>query len=464
MPKKNFIWILAVVAASLVTVWVTRTGSPQPGRNRRSELDGVEDTYRLIKNHYYGSVEPRRLRCGAVSGMVSELDQFSTYVCPEKLGVFSSRIAGMDRGLGLQLEELGGRIRVVGPVVNSPAHKAGIVAGDVVLAIDGKLLAGVGLAEVRKMLEGEVGTRATVTIQRDDGRQKVFKLTREEFPIETLEGLYRDSFGQWVYIIFPRKHLAYVRVKEFVHDTGRQLREVLRRLGGLRGLVLDLRGNPGGALAAAAETCNVFLRQGVIATSVSRDRPPKAYLAEADGTLPDVPIVVLINGQTASAAEIVAGALKLHDRAVLVGTRTRGKGLVQTMFRLPDGLGQVNLTTSQLLIGEDESITRTPGSDRWGVDPHDGQEVVLPVELRERLDRLRVRAAVLPAPRSTQATTRQAAAGGRGHPVLGEFMQLDRQLVRAVELLSRTERYARVLKRAADQRAAATRPTESPDE
>ena len=448
MPKRNLIWIVAIIAATLVTLWVTRRRPPQAGRREPGEFDPVSQTYRLIQDEYYRPIDAPELRQGAVNGMVSVLDEHSTYISPEKLRVFQDRMRGIERGLGLRLAAADGNISVERSLANSPAHKAGIIPGDIILAIDGEEIAAKDIQEVEEMLKGELGTTVELAILRTKPPPKKFSLTRSEFALESIEGLYRDSDGRWVYLIEGQRGLGYVRIKEFVDDTCVELQEILRELGSLSALVLDLRDNPGGKLPVAAETGNLFLREGVIVTSLGRSGDAKRYTARSDGTLsPEFPMVVLIDHETASAAEIVCGALRLHSRAVLVGTRTRGKGRIQSMLGLPDDLGQINLTTSELLIGTDRPIMREPNSDTWGVDPHADQEVVIPPADRERLRSLRARAGGLLAPANDSPASVSAAARRTRKALATELVSLDAQLSHAVELLTHPEEVTKILAR-----------------
>jgi len=453
MPKRNLIWIVAIVAAGVVTVWVTRQYRPQVGHTEPGEFMPVLDTYRLIRERYCGPIDGDDLRRGAVGGMVSKLDEFSTYIPPGHVKAFARRMNGVGQGLGLRLESVQGVIRVIGPLVNSPAHRAGIISGDVIVAIDGQHVEGLALEQVEEMLRGQSGRKVEIIIERGKGRRRSISLTLGEFPLESVVGLYRDAGGRWVYLIEPQDALAYVRIKEFVPHTARRLRDILRRLGAVRGLILDLRDNPGGILTAAAEVANLFLREGVIATSVAPGRPPRRYEAHSDGTITEIPVVVLVDARTASAAEIVAGALRLHDRAVIVGTRTRGKGCVQSMLHLPNRLGQINLTTSELLIGTSEKIMRRPGSDLWGVDPHPGQEVTVSARRQEELRRLWIRAEVLMPAKSNRPTTTAASPAARDRPIYGEFKALDAALLRGLDLLAHPDQINKIFLRAAQQRA-----------
>lgn len=178
--------------------------------------------------------------------MVSILDEYSTYIPPEKLHAFQSRMLGMERGLGLRVAIAEGAVRVIGSLINSPAREVGIVPGDTILTVDGNRIAEMPLREVEEILKGELGTSVVLAVERLDGSRRTFTLTRSEFPLESVEGLYRDFRGQWVYFVDSDRALAYVRIREFVNDTGGQLKKTLQQLVDLRGLVLDLRDNPGG--------------------------------------------------------------------------------------------------------------------------------------------------------------------------------------------------------------------------
>jgi len=454
MPKRNLIWIVAIIAATVVTAWVTRHNPPPLGESNQTEFRSVGRTYRLIKDRYYRQPEEDRIRQGAVKGMVDALDEFSTYVPPGDVVAFKRRIMGIERGLGLRVKIAGGQVLLVGWLAGSPAGRAGFAAGDRIMSIDGRSVAGLSLEGVRKLLDGKVGSRAVLEILRAGKKAKSITLTRQEFPVETVTGLYRDRTGKWVYLIDEADGLAYLRIKEFVRKTPEQFQQAFRQLGQVNGLIVDLRGNPGGLLPGAVEVADMFLHDGLIVTVFGRDSKPQRHLARADRTYPDIPMVVLLNAKTASAAEIVAGALRVGRRAVLVGTRTRGKGCVQSMFPLPDELGQINLTTSEFTFGPSGSITRRGEADAWGIDPH--EQITLPPAQQRRLVQLRGLVELI-APR--RPTTRPAAetAPASQSPIVREMLELDLQLARAIELLKTPEKIEALLEEAPRQtRAAAT--------
>ena len=440
MPKRNIVWILAILAAAAVTLWVARK-DPRATDPQRQQFDPVIWTYRHIQDNYYRRVADSDLRRAAVRGMVEALDEFSSYVEPGQAEMIDRRIMGRRRGVGLRVEMVDGRVQVIGPLLGSPAHRSGIFAPERILAIDDVDLGNLTLAQVNDLLSGPLGTEVQLLIETPHAENRSVTLARSEFSLETVQGLSRDVKGRWIWMIEKTGRIAYVRIKEFVPDTGQSFQRAVRALKAPGGLVLDLRDNPGGLLAAAVEVANLFLRQGKIVTITPRSGKGQTYTASADGTFPQtLPVVVLINAKTASAAEIVAGALSQRGRAVLVGTRSRGKGCVQTIYHLPGKLGSVNLTTSEYILAAGQRITRTPGSDIWGIDPH-LQVTHLP-HLQEKLCELWRRAEVVPAP--AKGTDRAGSA--KSLKVRHEqLLALDEQLTAALDLMKHPEVMGQIL-------------------
>ena len=453
MSKHNLIWITAIIAASLVTLMVTRRNTVPISSPDAGEFAPVAETYELISATYHEPLDGNSLRRGAVNGMVSSLDEFSSYIAAERLDAFTGRVAGMSCGLGLRIAGAEGGFGVIGTLVNSPAHHGGISAGEIIVAIDGQSTLDMSLEDARAALDGPKGSPIKLTFARGLQAPETVTLTSSEFRLETIQGLYRDRAGRWVYFLDANETIACVRINEFVTDTAANLGGIIHSLGDVRGLVLDLRDNPGGRFSPALEVCDLFLAGGVVVSSVSRGEVIETHTARPNGTLPRFPVVVLTNARTASAAEIVAGALKFHDRAVILGTRTRGKGAVQSMFPLSGDLGMVNITTSQLLIGGTDSITRSPGSDLWGVDPHPGREVILSPAVTGQLEELRYRTEAMALAKSPSPAT--APTGGEtGDAPPAKLMELDRQLASAMELLNDAKSIRLILDQAAAAKAA----------
>jgi carboxyl-terminal processing protease len=448
MPKRNLIWIAAILAAGLVTILVTRNPQQPADDTDVARLRPLMEAYDLIRQNYVRPVDADILLRGSITGMIGRLDEYSSYVAPGKVEDFEQRMLGTQRGLGLELEISGAQVRVIGPLPGSPAYQAGIGAGDIIASVSGKDLSGLPLAQVQHMLEGPVGTTMDLGIYRD-GVARHVSVTTGEFPVESVEGLYRGPDGNWVCSLDDAPGLYYIRIREFVDGTPGQLGHLFGRLGDVRGLVLDLRANPGGMLPSGVGVSNLLIPAGPIVTVVERQGVSRRYQAGDDGKLPACPLVVLVDAGTASAAEIVAGSLKFNGRAVVVGTRTRGKGCVQSMFKLKGDMGQVNLTTSEFLIGDGEPISRRPGCDSWGIDPHE-QVIIMPSQIAA-LARLRQEAQVLAdrANPPTDPATREASTMAQ------RLLRADCQLARAVELLKKPAEMNEILKRAQSERASA---------
>jgi len=450
------------VAAAAVTMWVI----PREPRPQRSADDGrfrgLIEALHSVKEQYYVPVDDEQLLQGAISGMVGSLDEFSSYIPADKAGAFARRMAGWQKGLGLRVDLLDGRAVIVGVLHDSPAHREGFLPGDRIVRIDGASAGELHLEDI----EARLNTRdeddtVELMVLPAGGGPRIVALTPAEFHVESVTGLYRDRNGQWIWMLDRRDFstssgqsgLAYVRIREFVNDTAKRLQAALQGVPNLHGLVLDLRDNPGGKGNVAIQVADTFLSNGPLVTMVDRTGRTERHEAHDRGTLPDIPVVVLIDAKTASGAEIVAGALYHRHRAVLVGTRTRGKGCVQSMFVLADGLGQVNLTTSQFVFSSGRSIIRLPGSDRWGIDPH--EQVKIDATVHRALRRLRWQCEV---PGGMTSTTLPATRKSPRPPrAVRELLRLDRQLAHSVGLLAEPLRMQAILKRAAAEALAAAK-------
>lgn len=465
MPKRNLIIIGALMAAAAVILWLTRdrpTVVLVPGSDA-GRLGGVAHAQDLIRENYYrvGDRDPcaltpasapsdLRLTRWMVEGMIHGLgDPFSRYVPPEDVQDFDSLMSGRIGGVGVKFEVVADEVRVIGCLPRSPAHKAGLLPGDVLLTADGEALPGRKPSEIRRMLDGKAGTQVSLSFRRGEQIEKL-DLPRQELTVESVEGLHRDASGQWVCHLPTGDKLGYVRIKEFLSDTPERVQAALRSAEPMEGLALDLRDNPGGKFEAALAVADLFLKQGPICTVFGRTGPPQRYATRDKTQCPEYPVVVLVNAHSASGAEIVAGALSVNGRAVVVGTRTRGKGCMQRAFKLDADLGQISLTTSEYFVGDDQPVSRRPGSDTWGVDPH--VEVTLAESLQEELARMRLELELAPWPRPvTTSTSLPATASAYG----SQLVLRDRQLFRAIDLLQDPAQMKDLLQRAADERQAA---------
>jgi carboxyl-terminal processing protease len=445
MTKRNLIWAGVLLAVAVILLLARTPPRPTtPADSLDTRFRALGETYRLIQDKGYRPSADAELVRGAVGGMAASADEHSSYIPPDMAESFRRRVEGTDRGVGLTIDQGAGQTRVHQVLAGSPAASADLASGDIILTIDGQ-----AAAEVERRLNtGPLGSTVRLEVKRGGEDVREVTLERREFPVESVVGLLRDE-GRWSYLVRPDPAIAYIRVREFVRDTAEGVQAAVRQLEAPRGLVLDLRDNPGGQFPVAVEVADLFLREGPIVTLLDKSGRRDPYTARAEGSYPeDLRLVVLINGQTASAAEIVAGALGFNHRAVLVGTRTRGKGDIQSMFRLPEGLGEMNLTTAEFLLGDGRPIDRRSDRPRWGVDPD--VEVALSAIDGWWLSQLRVQ---LEAPRvgGGGSTTRGARARGRpaarSSPLAAAaaILELDSQLRTAVELLEAPERFDAIL-------------------
>ena len=369
-----------VLGAALVEAWprVAAAWNFWPDRELARASSRVREVMRLVHEHHVdqGAAAYDRLAREALHGMVESLDAHSEFLEKDSRAGFEEDLSGEFGGIGIQVETRQNRIVVIAPVAGGPGERAGIQRGDEILSIDGRTAGPGALDGVVGRLRGPPGTRVLVGLVRPATRENLsLTLTRELIRIESVRGARLIAGG-----------VGYVQVTDFTDHTGAQFRRALEDLlaRGARSLVIDLRNNPGGVLEAAVEVAEPFFRKGELVVYTqgrsARDRanPPAA----AEGEPLALPMAVLVNAGSASAAEIVAGALKDTGRAVVVGERTFGKGSVQTVFPLDGGEG-VRLTTAHYF---------TPGGDtihERGVTPH--VEVVMTPEEDAMLARQRAR-------------------------------------------------------------------------
>lgn len=313
-----------------------------------AELRMFADVFDRIKQAYVEPVDDRELLEDAIRGMLTGLDPHSAYLEPEAFESLQIHTSGEFGGLGIEVGLEDGFIKVIAPIDDTPAQRAGVKAGDLIMRLDDTPVQGMDLSEAIDLMRGEVGTPIRLTIMRDGRDQPLeLEIVRDVIKVRSVRHeLLEPGYG-------------YLRVSQFQSHTGEDLVEAIAEMqqnGALKGLVLDLRNNPGGVLQAAVAVSDAFLDEGTIV--YTEGRLPNSELrfnASADTAAPDTPLVVLINGGSASASEIVAGALQDHQRALVMGTDSFGKGSVQTV--LP--LGQeraIKLTTARYFTPSGRSI------------------------------------------------------------------------------------------------------------
>jgi carboxyl-terminal processing protease len=345
---------LAVVAAfaaglSLSHVAAAPKKAPAPPYK---PLDVFAEVLAAVENNYVEEVPEESLVYGAIDGLVSKLDPHSIFMRPDVYKAMHDEAIGEFDGLGLEVTVEGDVLVVVTPVADSPAERAGLHPGDKILSIDGESTRDMTLGEALQRMRGAPGTRVVLEIMRD-GFQAPLKLTlvRDRVRMQSVEWRPLDA----------ERRLVYVRVKAFQDRTDRAIRKALddarAAFGGeIAGLALDLRNNPGGLLQQAVRVSDLWLTQGVIVSIEGRSKTNvEIERAHEKDTEPGYPIVILVNKGTASASEIVAGALQDHGRAVLLGTQTFGKGSVQSIIELEDGSG-LKLTVARYFTPKHRSI------------------------------------------------------------------------------------------------------------
>lgn len=339
------------------------------------------------------------------NGSMAQLDEFSAIIWPDEKARFDRMTQGEFFGVGVQIQfdKESQAIKVVTPLEGTPAHRAGVHAGDVITKINGESAIGLSTNQAVDLITGPRGTKVNLTMDRN-GTDIEFDLVRDKIPVSSVKGWKRTGAQEddWDWFIDPKQKIGYVRLTGFQEDTTDGLRRAIKSMEeqGLAGLVLDLRFNPGGLLNQAHSVANTFIEKGTIVSTTSGER----LRAQPDMQLVhDLPIAVLVNEGSASASEIVSGAMKHYAddhqiRAIIIGTRTFGKGSVQNVLRLTDDdSAALKLTTQYYKVPTDDGagyiLHRRPGATSWGVDAHVRVEM-LPERIVEAL-RIRQDADVL---------------------------------------------------------------------
>ncbi|MBD0281525.1 MAG: S41 family peptidase [Thermoleophilaceae bacterium] len=380
---------LCVLLALLVGIWLGgHPGSlPGPVRDAFVEEDRAlrAEVVETIKENFYKPVDEERLDDASLKGMVESLDdQYSHYLTPEEAQQFQESVSGEFEGVGMNVEEDRRGLKVLRVFDGSPARKAGIREGDLILAVNGRSIAGVNSEVATGRIKGPSGTtvRLRVLTPGDDrSRTVTVERARIEVPVATGRIVERDGrrFGVVELLSFSSGAHGFLR---------REVKEVLDR--GAEGMVLDLRGNGGGLLSEAVLVSSLFVEDGEIVSVRGRARPKRVEDAEGDAIDEDVPVVVLVDGGSASASEIVTGALRDRGRATVVGTRTFGKGLVQEVEQLSNG-GVLDLTVANYYLPSGKTIGRDGLAPqvRARDDARTNRDEALPVALDVLLDERR---------------------------------------------------------------------------
>ena len=349
-------WVTSVALAFLLGVLFSGgRGVEGVGASPKESYEGLEtftNIMSIIQKNYVEEVPTKKLVEGAINGMLTNLDPHSAYLTPDLYKELQVDTKGSFGGLGIEITNRNGVLTVVAPIEDTPAYRAGIKAGDVILKIDGEFTKDLTLIEAVKKMRGPKDTKVHLTLKRE-GRTELIELNlmREIIKIQSVKSKTLE------------KGYGYLRLTQFQEraddDLERALKQLDKDAGGLHGVVLDLRNNPGGLLTQAVRIADLFLDSGLIVYTDGRlDNQRQKYFAHKAGTWTDFPMVVLVNGGSASASEIVAGALQDHKRALVLGTTTFGKGSVQTILPLDDS-SALRLTTARYYTPSGRSIQAT---------------------------------------------------------------------------------------------------------
>ena len=314
------------------------------------ELRTFTEIFAKIKNDYVEPIDDRKLLQNAIKGMLSGLDPHSAYLVPDDYKDLQAGTSGEFGGLGIEVSMEDGFVKVVSPIDDTPAERAGVKAGDLIIRLNDTPVKGMTLADAVKLMRGKPGTDITITVVRAGTDKPLeFTITRDVIQVASVRSRTLET------------GYGYVRVSQFQARTGENLRESVNKLkdengGSLKGLVLDLRNNPGGVLSAAVSVSDAFLESGIIVYTEGRlDDARLKFSAKSNDIIDKAPLVVLVNGGSASASEIVAGALQDHHRAIIMGGKTFGKGSVQTILPMENG-SALKLTTARYFTPSGRSI------------------------------------------------------------------------------------------------------------
>jgi len=351
MRNFKIVSVILLVFLLGITIGLSRSHKASARSNNiYEELKVFTDVLGLLQKEYVEETKSNELMYGAIKGMLETLDPHSAFMPPNMYKEMQEETKGRFEGLGIEITIKEGILMVVSPIEDTPAFKAGIMAGDQILKIDGDSTKNLTLMDSVKRLRGPKGTQVTITIMREGfTKPREFTLTRDVIPVRSV----RHELLE--------KQYGYIRLSQFQEKTEGELDKALKALeeeskGSMKGLVLDLRNNPGGLLDQAVKVADRFIESGLIVSMEGRREDQKMkFFAHSQGTIARYPLIVLVNGGSASASEIVAGAIQDHGRGILVGTQTFGKGSVQTIFPLKDGSG-LRLTTARYFTPNGRSI------------------------------------------------------------------------------------------------------------
>lgn len=399
MPRRN---LYVIVFAALVAAFCYSRAA----RNRYS--DTFAQAMNFVTRDYVDEVEPRVLFEGALKGMMDQLDPYSGYTSPQEYAQFKEQMGGEFPGIGvmIELDETSNQLKVLVPLPGSPAAEAGLLPGDVITAINGEATADLPLRDAIGRIKGPAGSKVKLSILHPGAAEDVaVEVPRAKIAIETVLGDARREDGSWIFHLLAEPRIGLIRLDSFGERTADDFRHALeslrRQTPPAEALILDLRGNEGGLLQSAVEVCDMLIDEGAIVSTRGRGGVEKyVYEAKAGTQLdPAIPLVVLIDRYSASAAEIVAACLQDHRRAAVIGERTWGKGTVQNVVDLEGGKSAIRLTIATYWRPSGKDIHKrrnAKDTDDWGVRPDEGMSIPLSKSVYEQMVRSRRKRDVVP--------------------------------------------------------------------
>jgi carboxyl-terminal processing protease len=415
--------------------------SPE-NESKQSNKDNDYELFKLlvdsidqVQQNYVQKLERREIIEAAIHGVMEKLDPYSSYIGPDDIEQLRTTVESEFGGIGIHVTLDNGELKILSPIYGTPAYKAGLLAGDRIVEINGKSTDNLTLDEATRRLKGKEGTTLTLTVIHPGGENKEqVTITRRRIHVETVLGGHRKPDGNWDFMLDPKLRIGYIRQTAFSRDTSGELQRALEQLhsAGMRGLILDLRFNPGGLLNTAIEVSDLFVSEGTIVSTKGRNMPDRSWAAHKAGTFEGFPMAVLINRFSASASEIVAACLQDHKRAVIMGERTWGKGSVQSVIELEDGKSALKLTTAAYLRPSGKNINRYPDDKKqteWGVSPDQGFE--LKIRDKEMVELIQDRRL-----RDVLRTNNTEKTPANNNPTQKEKPFVDRQFQMAVKYLA----------------------------
>ncbi len=385
--RSRMAWVVAPIVGAFACGWLSAPAlGAKSGQSPHAAIEQLAKVLVQVENRYVDPVDRDRLLLGAIKGMVAELDPHSEYFPPKEYGEFTSETTGKFGGVGIEVDGRHEYLTVITPIEGGPAEAAGVKPGDEIMMIDALDAKGLSLEKSVRLMRGEPGTKVVLTIRRPNEGNKIYKfpLTRAEIRVPSV------SFEA-----LPGG-VAWLRIKQFQEKTHDELVDAIGKvkgkLGGkIQGVVLDMRRNPGGLVNQAVEVADEFLDKGVIFSMRGQNgKTLEESRATPGGALVNVPVVVIVDEASASAAELVAGALQDSKRAVVVGVQSFGKGSVQSIFELPGGAG-LKLTTARYYTPSGRSI------QAQGIEPDVVVEVSRVVDPKTPMQKEKDLANALPA-------------------------------------------------------------------